>query len=76
MYSMMVVQVAQMMTEPHEVRHKEHNIITAITNKCAAQSMADMLHAEGYREGGRMWNSMVGQRTDLYSYPIDSDNEF
>lgn len=73
---MIVVQVAQMMTELQEVREKEHKIITEITNKCAAQSMADTLHAEGYREGGRMWNSMVGQRTELYSYPVDSDTEF
>ena len=65
-----------MMTESHQVCLKENKVITAITNKCAAQGMADMLHGEGYREGGDMWNSVLGKRTDLYSYPIDSDNEF
>ena len=68
-----VVQIAQALQEPTEQRLKESKLISAISNRCASQSLADMLHSEGVPKYGRSWNAFVGDTQLYHDYPSDSD---
>ena len=67
------VQIAQMIAQPVEEHVRKQNIIAAISERCATQFIADMLHFEGYPIYSLAWNSMIGHHAELcYDHP-DAD---